>query len=340
MSNYDENLFVDQEKKFLGFQKLLQPTTRQAIMLIEAPQDMGKTWLINKMGRHCQEPTTDIPVVQIDFRNPYQVHAIQDRLGLVRLLRDKLEYPRYFNNLNRTINSFSEAGASGNRGLAALRQKIEQYFNLDELTNLTFDLSINYENLSGETLQAKSRELVNYAQRHNLLRNLVELCATLRSQVDWWQGLESLRQVSSVAMEEETAEAIISDDNAPIWADSDMERQRANRQINSAFFECLAALLQDRARMALLLNKLNLIITGRKTPDLSDLDVKHLLVQTTLEPFTEEDIRVYFEERRKVSGLDIRTIVLTSGGVPGALAMMADHAMVTAEGDDDFFSDL
>jgi hypothetical protein len=319
------------------------------------------------MGRHCQEPTTDIPVVQIDFRNPYQVHAIQDRLGLVRLLRDKLEYPRYFNNLNRTINSFSEAGASGNRGLAALRQKIEQYFNLDELTNLTFDLSINYENLPGETLQAKSRELVNYAQRHNLLRNLVELCATLRSQVDWWQGLESLRQVSSVAMEEETAEAIISDDNAPIWADSDMERQRANRQINSAFFECLAALLQDRARMALLLdsyemappeadrwlrdellprlregelNKLNLIITGRKTPDLSDLDVKHLLVQTTLEPFTEEDIRVYFEERRKVSGLDIRTIVLTSGGVPGALAMMADHAMVTAEGDDDFFSDL
>ena len=67
-----------------------------------------------------------------------------------------------------------------------------------------------------------------------------------------------------------------------------------------------------------------------------------LLVQTILEPFDEPTVREYFEERRKVviTGLDWRTILLTSGGVPGALAMMADHAMATTSADDDFFNDL
>ena len=66
-----------------------------------------------------------------------------------------------------------------------------------------------------------------------------------------------------------------------------------------------------------------------------------LLVQTQLEPFDEAIVREYFAERRKVViELDWRTILLTSGGVPGALAMMADHAMATASDDDDFFSDL
>jgi hypothetical protein len=336
-------------------------------MLIEAPQDMGKTWLINKMQRHCQEPVADIPAVQIDFRNPRHVHSIQDHLGLVRFIRDSLGHARYFSNLNATINSFSEVGVSGNRGLAGLRQKIEEHFNLDELANLVFELNINYENLPGETLQAKSRELVNYAQRHNILRRLVELCAALRSHVDWWQGLEFLQQSDALAAEADAAEEMVDDNNAPIWADSSMERQRAEQQINSAFFECLSNLLDEKPRLAFLFdsyekippeadrwlreelisrlrdgqfNKLILIVTGRKTPDLSDLEVKHLLVETKLDPFTEAYVREYFEERRQVSGLDIRTVLLTSGGVPGALAMMADHATVSAEDDDDFFSDL
>ena len=193
MSNYEDFLFVNQEKKVLGFKKLLQPTTQQAVMLIEAPQDMGKTWLVGKMQRHCLEPTTDIPVVHINFRNPRQVHEIQDFLGLVRFIRDKLGHAHYFNNLNATINSFGESGVSNNVGLAQLRQKIEKHFNLDEVKELVFELAINYENLPGETLRSKSRELVNYCQRHNLLQKLVEHCLTLRSHVDWWQGFRFSR---------------------------------------------------------------------------------------------------------------------------------------------------
>lgn len=367
MINYEEQLFVDREKKFLGFQKLLQPTTRQSVMLIEAPQDMGKSWLVSKMQRYCQMPAAEIPVAQLDFRNPRQIHEIQDFLGLVRFIRDRLAAPHIFSNLNATINSFTEAGVGNNRGLATLRQNIENAFNLDELQNLAFDLGIKYENLPGETIRAKSRELVNYCQRHALLRLLVELCAQLRDRVDWWAGLDWLRRQAAASATADDAETPVADNNAPIWADSDMERQRAEQQINSAFFECLAMLLEERERVALLfdsievappeavrwlcdellarlrdgqLDKVVVIVTGRKTPDLSDLDINQLLVETDLDPFTEEHVREYFEKRRNLPPLDWRTILLTSGGVPGVLAMMADHAMATASDDDDFFSDL
>ncbi len=361
MIKFNEQLFVNQDIKFRGFQKLLQPTTIQAVMLIEAPQDMGKSWLVGKMQQHCQELPKDYPVAQIDFRNPFQAHGIQDYLGLIRLIRDALASPAHFNNLNVTINSFTEVGSTRNTGLATLRQNIEKYFNMDELKDLTFDLGINYENIPGETISAKSRELINYCQRHNLLRELIEKCAELRSQVDWWQGLSSL----SSAPDANKTQMI--DNNQPVWADSDVEYRRAESQINNAFFECLVKLLADQEQLVFLfdsfetappeaerwlhdqllprmrdgqLNKLTIIITGRKTPDLTDLNMRNLLVQTNLEPFTEEDIREYFEERRNIKGLDLRTVLLTSGGIPGALAMMADHAMATGEDDDDFFSDL
>jgi len=372
MSSYDEQLFVNQEKKFRGFQKLLEPTTRQSVLVIEAPQDMGKTWLIGKMQNHCQQQEQHLPNAAVDFRNPRQIHELQDYLGLARFLRDRLlqgaqeSIGRYFDNLNITINSFTEAGARNNAGLATLRQNIEASFDLEELKGITFDLGLKFDNLAGETLRAKSRELVDYCQRQNMLKELVDLCANLRGRVDWWQGLDALRQASAVTDGDDTKSMTL-DDYSPVWADSDMERQRAEHQINNAFFECLSRLMNDKGRAVFLfdsyevappdvarwlmkellprmrdgqLEQLVVIITGRKTPDLTDADVKDLVVETTLSPFGEDYVREYFEERRKISGLDLRTIILTSGGVPGALAMMADHAAITAEDDDDFFSDL
>jgi hypothetical protein len=372
MSNYDESLFVDQEKKFRGFQKLLEPATRQSVMLIEAAQDMGKTWLVGKMQHHCRQREDKVAVATIDFRNPRQIHELQDYLGLIRFVRERLiqnseeSVARHFDNLNATINSFTEEGAGSSRGLATLRQKIELHFNLDELKGIAFDLGVEFENLAGETLRAKSRELVNFCQRRNILPDLVELCAGLRARVEWWEGMETLRRAMAAEGDEGRVAAPV-DKYAAIWADSDMERRRAEYQINNAFFECISVLMADVGRVALLfdsyeaappeverwiaeellprlrdglLEQVVVIITGRKTPDLSDADVKHLVVETTLSPFAEEHVREYFEDRRKIDGLDLRTIILTSGGVPGALAMMADHAAIEADDDDDFFSDL
>jgi hypothetical protein len=372
MSSYDDYLFVDREKKLKGFQKLLLPQTKQAVMVIEAPPDMGKTWLVGKIHQLCRQPKIDLPVAHIDFRNPREIHEIQGVLQLLRLLRRKLGHDSYFNYLNATINALTITDISnqGSGEFAGLRQKIESAFNLDELRGLCFDLDINYDKLPGEALERKTLELIAYCRRRSLLTRLMEQCLMLRPNLDWWQGLEALRDggpdeaVTAVTTD---SAAFITDDNTLLRVDSEMERQHAERQINAAFFECLAALLADKQPAVFLFDSFEaappeaqswilreflprlqdenlkdvvIIMTGRKTPDLTDLPIKPLVVETQLDPFIEADIREYFEERRKIMGLDLRTVILTSGGVPGALAMMADHAMITAEDDDDFFSDL
>ncbi|MCP4427040.1 MAG: hypothetical protein GY803_21325 [Chloroflexi bacterium] len=339
--------------------------TRQAVMVIEAPPDMGKTWLVSKMRQYCQQSAADVPAAQVDFRNPREIHEIQDALGMVRLLRDKLGHDAYFAHLNAIISAFTEPDLGmDTSGLAGLRQNIESYFNLDEVQGLCFDLGVNYENLAGATLFAKSRSLVTYCLHRSMIGRLIDACLALRPEVDWRQGLDDYLDGAG---DGETAVPTQTDSHAPLHADSDRERQNAERQINNAFFDCLAALLADKQPVALLfdayeaappeaqrwlrdelLPRLNddplkdivAIITGRKTPDLTDLGIKTLLVETKLDPFVEADVREYFEERRNITGLDLRTIILTSGGVPGALAMMADHAMPAAADDDDFFSDL
>lgn len=54
-----------------------------------------------------------------------------------------------------------------------------------ELHNLCFELDINYESLSGDTIEEKARELVEYCYRRGHLIDLVERCQELRPQVEW-----------------------------------------------------------------------------------------------------------------------------------------------------------
>ena len=49
---------------------------------------------------------------------------------------------------------------------------IVQGFNLDELKSLCFELGIIFDNLAGDTLDAKARELVAYSQRRGELAKL------------------------------------------------------------------------------------------------------------------------------------------------------------------------
>jgi len=362
---YNPTLFVNQERKFLGFQKLLRPETRQAVMLIQATKDMGKTWLAGRMQDHCLEPTINLPAVYVDFRNPKQDH--HDFLGLVRLVRQQLNQPSYFNQLNEIINSYSEGPATAVSALGLLRQNIVNSFSLDEIRSICLDITINYEELAGETLSARASSLVAYCQRRQLLTLLIVRCAALRAHLNWWDGLDAFRTGTAVATQP-THTAITEDNLGFLRTDSAAEQTRIERQINDAFFAALAALVADRAPLVLLfdsyeaikpdadrwlrqelltrlrdsqLSELVIIVTGRQTPDLSEMNMNNLLVQTKLEPFDEPTVREYFEQRRKVAlGLDWRTILVTSGGVPGALAMMADHAMATTSADDDFFNDI
>ena len=55
-----------------------------------------------------------------------------------------------------------------------LRKALVDGYNESELQDLCFELTIDYEELPGDTKSAKARELVNYAKRRDLLAALIE----------------------------------------------------------------------------------------------------------------------------------------------------------------------
>jgi hypothetical protein len=116
MPNYVD-WFVDRNKQVDGFLKMVSRDTDRAIMVIDAPSEMGKTWLIQKMRHHCE--TNNIPVMHIDFRDRREY----DYLSLVRFTRDQIG-GNYFNQLTAVINTFTGVNVSlttmggGNSGVS------------------------------------------------------------------------------------------------------------------------------------------------------------------------------------------------------------------------------
>lgn len=66
-----------------------------------------------------------------------------------------------------------------------LSDQITEYFNAEELADLSFRLGIPIENVAGVTHPARVRELTDYSRRHGRLNDLVETCRKLRPHVLW-----------------------------------------------------------------------------------------------------------------------------------------------------------
>lgn len=69
--------------------------------------------------------------------------------------------------------------------LDALHQKIDTYFDREELRTLCFKLGVDYDSLPAEGKSSKARELVVYCERHGLFSQLVKTCSQLRPHVSW-----------------------------------------------------------------------------------------------------------------------------------------------------------
>ncbi len=69
--------------------------------------------------------------------------------------------------------------------LGTLRDVISEFFNLDELEDLCFDLDIDFDQLSGSTHMAKVRELIKYLERRHRLSELLKICEKKRPDVLW-----------------------------------------------------------------------------------------------------------------------------------------------------------
>ena len=69
--------------------------------------------------------------------------------------------------------------------MTSLHQEISNRFNLADIRTLSFDLSIRYDELRGETLTEKILALLDYCQQHNRLSQLQAALQAQRPNVDW-----------------------------------------------------------------------------------------------------------------------------------------------------------
>jgi hypothetical protein len=69
--------------------------------------------------------------------------------------------------------------------LIELRNTFATFFSEEELRDLTLALGIEYENISGSTKSAKSRELATYLWRRGLLPKLAEVGPVFYPDVPW-----------------------------------------------------------------------------------------------------------------------------------------------------------
>jgi hypothetical protein len=169
MGSYDEKVFVDRDRELRGFCKLLKPETPQAVMLIEAGELMGKTWLVGQMSGQCREEVGVIPVVTIDFKDAIEQHKVQDTLSLLRLIRKKIGCPQYFEHLDTVINRFTVAQLGAGLGATMpLIKRMERVYSLEELEELAMWLEVVWENLPGDTLFQKAKGLVTHFQRRGI----------------------------------------------------------------------------------------------------------------------------------------------------------------------------
>lgn len=66
-----------------------------------------------------------------------------------------------------------------------MRMQMAEFFNLNDLQDLCWELGIQYEDLPGAGLSAKVRELLSFCWRNGRLPDLLEYCRTARPHVEW-----------------------------------------------------------------------------------------------------------------------------------------------------------
>lgn len=66
----------------------------------------------------------------------------------------------------------------------ALQQFITEYFNVEDIEDLTLRLDVDFENLAGDTKEAKARSLVGYMKRHRRLTELADMVRAMRPEGD------------------------------------------------------------------------------------------------------------------------------------------------------------
>ena len=79
--------------------------------------------------------------------------------------------------------------------LISLRRILVERFSDNELQDLCFDLSVNYEGLSGEGKNGKARGLIEHLNRHGRILELVRTGEQMRPDINWARTFQANEEI-------------------------------------------------------------------------------------------------------------------------------------------------
>lgn len=270
--------FANRTKQWNRYQEMLSGQTPMAVMLIEAPTLMGKTFLTKRMVHHCEK--NDVAHVYIDFAG----QEVASYLWLVRSVREQLSPyvgKHAFNLLSQCINRYTDPRQSGKisepqqtiyylqlnpdneqstyhvrLNLVTLKNNLIAFFSHEEMEAVAFQLGILPDDVAGNIRSAYARGLITRCERDRLLPNLLLILKSERPQETWWETLTEAEwaawekeQAGSEATSEkiqEGEEAVTVDLGLLTLAADKVVRQEAISMINQALQDCLLALSEAR----------------------------------------------------------------------------------------------
>ncbi len=329
MSNYEEGLFVNRTRIFGGLQKLLQPEVSHFGMVVEADEGMGKSWLAQKFYQFCQQPENQKPVAYVDFGLRRGQHNIQTPINLIQILAAQLQSPG-----SDDFPSLAQALDPTTRRLTPVTKKLHNNLRPADLKFLTGALGIRIEDIVGDGSDPfflQVQKVVDFFDRLGKLAALIDTIPTLPTMeganVNWWAGLEFLREDSPQPPTLQADDRFVTDLGSELRFADERNRNRAQREISAAFFQDLEALAQRADAVVLLLDsfqdapqevgdwvlaellghlramqtKVIVLISGRpKLPELTISD-RQRIVAAMLDPLEAKDVQEYLFDIRGFS---------------------------------------
>lgn len=104
-------------------------------------------------------------------------------LSIAKLQEQVDKQARYWQAIGEPVRKKHDTGYFQDRG--KLLAQIVELFSMDELTAVCFEIGVFWDTLAGDTLQYKTRSLIESLEREGQLYKLLDECGRQRPEAEW-----------------------------------------------------------------------------------------------------------------------------------------------------------
>ncbi len=283
------DLFVDRDRQLTAFRRMLDGSARKRVMIIRAPDGMGKSWLLQMFAHPATE--TGLPLARFDFADG----LVYDALALVRRARDMLGEAA-FPDLEQTLREASTPRVNISVDGPPINVNVNDN-TLGDNANITIgDVGVNLKN--SQFIVQTDNPVIRQALEDRINRAFFEGLATLAA----------------------TAR--------PVFLFDSYERTsiETERWVAGSSDRWISGELLLRIRDGRLPNAIA-VLAGSRTPEFGP-EWSDVLGQMEIQPLSCDDVRTYLRERRGLTALtdnEAQRLCEASAGLPNIMALLGDN---------------